>query len=284
MTADAKIGLLLGLFFIVVIAFLVNGLPNFIRQNDSKPVDVAITTPKGTELIIDNRLTDTVHRLRPQTELRQTEPPQEVVVIDPLPQPAVPLAELPAVPQQPHAELQPVVQPQPVAQVPQTPIEPRPVQPAVRKSKTHVIQPGESLAAVAQKYYGKEDGNRRAVIQKLYEVNSKTLKSPDRVCVGDKLVIPPLDELLGTANAAAKAPQPSTTLLNKFSTFLKPVGKDDTKKMSEYVVREGDSLWSISQRTLGDGKRYAEIKQLNKDKIKSADDLTAGMTLKIPTR
>jgi hypothetical protein len=37
MTADAKVGLLLGLFFIVIIAFLVNGLPNFIQEENTSP-------------------------------------------------------------------------------------------------------------------------------------------------------------------------------------------------------------------------------------------------------
>lgn len=281
MTADAKIGLLLGLFFIVVIAFLINGLPNFIRQNESKPVDVAITTPQGSELIIDNRLTETVHRLRPHVELRQTEAPQEVVVIDPAGQP-VPQVETPGAPQ-PETAVAAAPSPQRVIETSQTPLEPRPAQTKAQKSQIHVVQSGEYLSTIAKKYY-KEEGNRLIVIQKLYKVNAKTLKSPDQARVGDKLVIPPLDELLGTAEPAAKAPQVSESFLKKVSTILEPVTKDDAKKMSEYVVQEGDSLWSISQKTLGDGKRYAEIQRLNKDQIKSVNDVDAGIKLKIPTR
>jgi hypothetical protein len=44
MTADAKVGLLLGLFFIVIIAFLVNGLPNFIHEKDTSTTSVSIVT------------------------------------------------------------------------------------------------------------------------------------------------------------------------------------------------------------------------------------------------
>lgn len=32
---------------------------------------------------------------------------------------------------------------------------------------------------------------------------------------------------------------------------------------STYIVQSGDSLWAIAQKTLGDGSRYNEIKQLN---------------------
>lgn len=295
MTADAKIGLLLGLFFIVIIAFLINGLPNFVRQNDSKPLNAAITTSPGSELIIDNGLADAIHRLRPQIELRQTEPSSEVLVIDPTPQPmpqqspetaVLPQtegsAETAAAILQAPAPKQSSPAPKQSSTVESIPPAPRPLQPVSLKSKTHIVQSGEHLASIAQKYYGKEEGNRRLVIQKLYEANAKTLKSPDRVQAGDKLIIPPLDELLGSAKPSAS--QPSETLLNKFSTLLDRVGKDDTKKVSEYVVRQGDSLWSISEQTLGDGKRYNEIIQLNKDRIKDADDVTAGMTLKIPAR
>ncbi len=35
MTSDAKIGLLLGLFFIFIIAFIINGLPNFRNEADN---------------------------------------------------------------------------------------------------------------------------------------------------------------------------------------------------------------------------------------------------------
>ena len=34
MTSDAKVGLLLGLVFIVIIAFLINGLPNLLAESE----------------------------------------------------------------------------------------------------------------------------------------------------------------------------------------------------------------------------------------------------------
>ncbi|HOK96685.1 MAG TPA: LysM peptidoglycan-binding domain-containing protein [Anaerohalosphaeraceae bacterium] len=288
MTADAKIGLLLGLFFIVIIAFLVNGLPNFVRQNDSKPLDAAITASGSSELIIDNSLTEAIHRLRPQIELRQTEPSNEVLVIDssaqPIPQQSLETVSQPQMKVQTEvaAAVTPVPAPKQESGIQAVQPASRSVQPVSQKFKTHIVQSGEHLSSIAQKYYGKEDGNRRLVIQKLYETNAKTLKSPDHIQAGDKLVIPPLDELLGAPQPSVS--QPSETLLSKFSSLLERAGKEDTKKVSEYVVRQGDSLWSISEKTLGDGKRYNEIIQLNKDRIKNADDVAAGMTLKIPAR
>ena len=46
-----------------------------------------------------------------------------------------------------------------------------------------------------------------------------------------------------------------------------------------YVVKKGDTLWSIAQRYLGIGYKYKEIKELNALK---SDTIYAGQTLKIP--
>jgi nucleoid-associated protein YgaU len=273
MTADAKVGLLLGLFFIVVIAFLVNGLPNFIHEENPSPPDAAIITPTGPDMPLDNRVSEAVHRLYPPHQQPRAESPvQEVVLETPLAIPAhVEIAEVVLPPQAPTLIKEsdvPAVNP-----VVKTPV---PV-------RTHVVKSGETLAVVAQTYYGKDQGNRLAVIQKLYQANTSVLKSPDRVCVGDKLVIPSLDALLGAPHQVVRAPDPSQTLLGKFSTVLERVGNDNSKSVSEYVVQEGDSLWAIAKDKLGDGNRYTDILRLNKDTLKSADDVTAGIRLKLPS-
>jgi nucleoid-associated protein YgaU len=301
MTADAKVGLLLGLVFIVIIAFLVNGLPSFLQSASAEDVVInTITPPTGPDLVIDDRVMDTARQLQPEMRFRQSQPPQDVVLLNP--QNASPAAAVePVMPPAPVEPVQPVetavartaeVSAPAAASTPQVTY----VTPAASSSETtaavgstaapkgrvHVIQNGETLSSIAQKYYGKEEGNRRAVIQKLYEANRKVLTSQDKVRVGDKLTIPPLTDAAGGSAVASKTPEASQTLLTKFSTMLERPAKEDQKQITEYTVKQGDSLWSIAQRMLGDGKRYKEIIQANQDKIKDADDLTAGMSLKIP--
>jgi nucleoid-associated protein YgaU len=286
MTADAKVGLLLGLVFIVIIAFLVNGLPNFLQS--ATPDDIVINTitqPTGPDLVIDDRVMDTARQLQPQMPLRQTQPPQEVVLLNPRgeqvigtidsAQPAV-VEPTVSMPEQSQAVVAVSVQPETFgAQSSPAPA----VQPApAAKARVHVVQSGETLPAVARKYYGPEEGNRRLVIHKLYQANSKVLSSPDVIRVGDKLTIPPLSDL----GVAPAKPDASQGLLNKFSDVLERVGRNDQKQISEYVVQKGDSLWGIAEKTLGDGKRYHEILKANKDLIKDADDVKAGMHLRIP--
>ena len=50
MTSDAKIGLLLGLVFIFVIAFIINGLPNFQRQTDNNELTTNMVSFKDDSL------------------------------------------------------------------------------------------------------------------------------------------------------------------------------------------------------------------------------------------
>lgn len=275
MTADAKVGLLLGLIFIVVIAFLINGLPKFLQTATADEMfDTQIAIPTAPDLVIDNRVVETAQKMENDIPLRRTTPPQQVVVLNDI-------ASSDAGVENRIAEQIPSV----AVQVPNvTPEDPKPVQQAKQTARYHVVQPGEMLPVIARKYYGQEEGNRRAVIQKLYEANSSVLDSPDKIRVDDKILIPPLDQLLnGTKQTAAVAStqDKQNSLLSRFSNLFEPTASDKGDKY--YVVQEGESLWGIAQKTLGDGKRYKEIMDFNRN-IKDPDDVKAGMNLKIPQK
>lgn len=274
MTADAKVGLLLGLFFIVIIAFLVNGLPNFIQEENTSPANASIVTRTGQDMVLDNSVPRAAHRLYPSraaASQRITEAPQEMVVLDSSPE-QTPQVEIPDL--VPQRQTPMVTQNTPSAVVQEVAESP--------KVRTHVVKSGEILPVIAKHYYGPEEGNRRVVIQRLYEANTSVLKSPDHVRVGQKLTIPPQEELLNPSDNVVKAPSASEELLKKASAILKWADKKDTTSISEYTVREGDNLWSIAQQKLGDGNRYKEIARLNKSKIKSANDVVIGTRLIIP--
>jgi len=49
-----------------------------------------------------------------------------------------------------------------------------------------------------------------------------------------------------------------------------------------YVVRENDSLWKIAERELGSGSRYVEIAKLNSDVITDENNLWPGVSLRLP--
>lgn len=49
-----------------------------------------------------------------------------------------------------------------------------------------------------------------------------------------------------------------------------------------YTVAKGDSLWRIAKRELGDGRRYTEIYELNRDIIRNANLIYPGQVLRLP--
>lgn len=59
---------------------------------------------------------------------------------------------------------------------------------------------------------------------------------------------------------------------------------DNKKPPSTCTVVSGDSLWKLAQKHLGNGSRYTEIYNLNKDVIKSPDLIYPGQVLKLPEK
>lgn len=51
---------------------------------------------------------------------------------------------------------------------------------------------------------------------------------------------------------------------------------------SSYTVRDGDCLWNIAKRCLGDGSRWPEIYELNRDKVSNPNVIRKGQVLTMP--
>jgi len=313
MTSDAKIGLLLGLVFIFIIAFIINGLPKLRGESDSNEL---------TEIMMKNnppagiggweRRADEVLSPPPQISERAVEPQPtsdnspltvsnntDVRYAVPIPGYS-PLLRDSSNPQESQNPIGPVLAPQDsfVAPKPavadtspkvQKTVEPTttvvitPPKPA--ESKTHTVADGETLASIAKKYYGPEQGNKRANITKIFDANRKLLKSPDDVFVGQKLVIPALP-----VAPTIKAPG-SSPLSGPLFEPVKSVGQKNPSPGTQskepgrlYTVKDGDSLWKISADLLGNGIRYKEIAKLNTDVLPSENDVRVGLQLRLPLK
>ncbi len=156
------------------------------------------------------------------------------------------------------------------------PIERSPIgsgRPQGARVQLHQVQKGETLWAIAEKYYG--DGNLH---RKLQAHNADRMGSGGAIQPGTNLVIPSRAELDGN---------PATVQVARDSAPARGGSGDAPKPASGsrvYVVKRGDVLGTISQRELGTVKRMGEILKLNADKISSADEIWVGLELRLPAR
>ncbi len=276
MTRDVKIGLLVGLAFIFMIAFVINGLPSF-RGDSTELTKTMVDFPnkqpgigaREREVInwtdsiekepfrVDNPLMDNPERYR--TKLPQGPPTAKNT--NPLG-----LQE---------SNIVKSVAPGPIN------VERTDVKPAL--PKIYVVADGDNLALIAKKLYGDEEGNKRANIMWIFEANRNLLESPDDIYVGQKLIIPAL-------RSSAAENKNKSGLASSIFEKVKSIGRerlslkkpDRSKQGKSYTVREGDSLWKIAADQLGDGSRYTDVAKLNDDVLSDEDSLAVGMSLKIP--
>jgi len=339
MTSDAKIGLLLGLVFIFVIAFIINGLPNLRPQStkaelaantaQDESLGLADREKKAQETISWDQLMENQPHQSSAPELTPvvrnpgsaTPTPESAVATDsaapgsrstsPLTTPGnlerltkgledivgyLAQASAPAASQK-TTEPAPIIEaPKPAAKLPraqatETTVGKLPVTLAASVGRTYIVADGESLASVAKRAYGPEEGNRIVNIQRIYEANRNILKSPDEVKAGQELVIPPVEKPK-TAQDKLDAALPKTLFERVESIGKKNVTtaekKEPEKKpepaMRWYVVQEDDNLWKIASAQLGSGARYTEILKLNGDVVKDEHTVNVGVKLRLPAK
>lgn len=138
------------------------------------------------------------------------------------------------------------------------PVEPRPriVEPSPASERTHRVARGETLFALAERYYGSGHYWRE-----LAKANVGSVDARGGVDVGVVISIPPIGGQAGVVRSS-----PTAALLQS--------------EVGTYTVKAGDTLSEISQKLLGSMRRMDEIIRLNRDQISDADDIREGMVLK----
>jgi len=287
MTRDAKIGLLLGLAFIFVIAFIVNGLPSLRgdKNKDSNELTAGMAKLPNREVGIGARereaLRQTTRAETPGWNVTNALMEEQGIRFT-TPLPYGPTADASRNPTnlQERIDIGPSSPTVVESKIPVVVRNPEPVKPAL--PKLYVVEEGDNLSTIALKFYGPEEGNKRANISKLYQTNSKVLSAPDEIKVGQQLIIPVLSSSEVNREQSGGLASSIFEKVKSIGREHLPLKKADPGK--SYTVREGDSLWRIAQENLGDGSRYKEIVTLNKGILGDEDSLTVGMTLKIPPK
>jgi len=121
--------------------------------------------------------------------------------------------------------------------------------------REYVVKAGDCLSEIAQQ----ELGSIRH-LTRLREANGLTSNS---IRVGQRLVLPQIGDTAPVGRVDQERPAAPAA---------------NTREWKYVMVKEGDSLWKIAVRELGDGDRYDEIKQWNDLK---SDLLRPGAELRI---
>ena len=132
-------------------------------------------------------------------------------------------------------------------ETPQAPVPAAPRTGRVDHATHHVVQAGDDLWSLAERYYG--DGRDW---RKIAAANPTVLTGgPDRLQVGWRLKIPDLDH-------------------------------DVPRGDRMITIRRGDTLSSLAERTLGSSARWKDIFQINRAQLSDPDELAVGMRLVLP--
>ena len=144
----------------------------------------------------------------------------------------------------------------------------------------HYVQPGERLWTIAEKYYG--NGKHWTIIaqsnaDKMVDARQGIVRENVRLVIPHKSVV--LPEATNTA-----AGNDNTTANNAGDEDHTRIGVGNTLSVRTVKVESGDNLTRIAERYYRSND-YAYVKAIveaNRDQIRDADDIKAGMLLKMP--
>lgn len=125
----------------------------------------------------------------------------------------------------------------------------------------HRIQQGDTLWRLAERYYG--DGSQWRRIAEA-EQNKGRIMADFQVRNGASIVIPGVPAVSQNNQRGTQRPtQP-------------------TPRQQTYTVQRGDTLGEISMKTLGTSRRWREILELNRDRIRDPNVVPVGVELRLP--
>lgn len=294
MTSDAKIGLLLGLVFIFIIAFIINGLPSFRKatnnnelttnmvdfQNDS--IGLGAKERKAQKAFDWAELTkkQSLSTDRSQTSLEKAPKLEQDI------RSVLPIPQGPSITKEQNSDNEIELKNETAeTSLALTEKIKRPEPSKQALAKVYVVRDGDNLSEIAKKFYGPEQGNKIANVERIFTANRHQLRSPDDIYVGQKIIIPPLP-VTNSKPSRIDGTLPDTMFESVESIGKRHLTSSEQKANTSkwYTVREGDSLWKISADQLGNGSRYTEIAKLNADIIVDEDNISTGVRLRLPTQ
>jgi nucleoid-associated protein YgaU len=152
---------------------------------------------------------------------------------------------------------------------------------------THRVQEGETLSNLARRYLGSAER-----WSELFAANQPRLANPNQLRPGMELVIP--EPAAASRSAAANMYRPSSTAAAgppraQTPAAMVPIDAEGWRRSRQadaqqrtYRVRADDTLVDIAKQFYGDGGRFLDLFQANRQQLASPDQLREGMLLVIP--
>lgn len=133
----------------------------------------------------------------------------------------------------------------------------------------YFVKRGQTLYGICEEHYGDGELWRKVVVH-----NPGRISAEGHVREGNRIFLPGRSTLGLPAEERRREEQshPSTE------------GQLRLASQRTYTVKRDDVLSRIAQEQLGTVRRQGEIIALNRDVIRDADDIRAGMVLKLPAR
>jgi len=141
--------------------------------------------------------------------------------------------------------------------------------PAPAPTREYTAEPGDTLSKIAGRLLGKNTKpNRDAIIK----ANPSLQRNPDKIVSGEVYLIP--------VKSTEITPPPSTA---NDAHVLLPATRPASPQVA-YTTKKGDTLWRIALEQVGNPNALAQIRELNKDILKSGDTIQPNVKLRLPAR
>jgi len=145
-----------------------------------------------------------------------------------------------------------------------------------KQPTTHVVARGDTFTSLAVKYLG------HAKYAKLIAKANPDV-DPRRMAVGAKLTIPPAPED-ASPSATVASPTPPAGPGLASPTPVRPLSKPRPVPTDRaYTVKAGEGWYTLAQRFLGDGTRWTELYELNKERVpRNPHNIPPGAIIELP--
>ena len=245
MTKETKVGLVVGLVFMVGVVYLLS----WFTQPSASEEQASQYRDQQQKASLDKRLVQpSIHiPLSVSKKVDSTSP----LLSDPLLETAKNVGTTSVI--VPAASKKMVKK----SVLPVQPLKVKRPEPMVAKPRFYIVKKGQNLSDVAEAAYG---AAHRQEWRRIYEANKYKVPNEHRIWPGLKLRIPALTKAAPASIEKALGLRAATT----------------------YKVMPGDTLSEIAGKRLGSATRWREIMALNRDKLASEYDLQVGMVLKLP--